>query len=187
MRTNVAAVAVVAIASSFNVVDPVYGSPTKNGKAGKSDGADCTYCSVDTLTRATMVTNLFFGNLGDENGDIITQASIADFCNEGPDATEEFLMAGNNTAGCLVYFKCGFQNLVNFVYSGENITLSEGKVWDINGLCYAEQNDIIVPEGGCNYTDPCEAISNGSGGDGLLGDIRLTGTGFGSIWIGNLY
>ena len=119
-----------------------------------------------------METNLFFGNLGDDNGEI-TQASIADFCDEGPEATEAFLQAGNNAAGCLVHFECGFQNIVKFVYSGENITVTEGILQAVltNELCYAEQNGVILPVGGCNYADPCETIVNGGGGggDGLLG------------------
>ena len=116
-----------------------------------------------------MVTNLFFGNLGDEN-DVITQASIEDFCNEGPEATAAFLQAGDNAAGCLVHFECGFQKLVKYVYSGENNTITEGIAPAVitNELCYAEQNDVILPEGGCDYIDPCETIVN-EGGDGLLG------------------
>ena len=196
MRETAAAVA--AIAASFNV-DPIYGGrgggrggyrggysggrspgdPRGRGRGAdlgssksnkSSNSTDCTYCSADTLTRATMVKNLFFGNLGDENGEI-TQASIADFCSEGPEATTAFIQAGNNAAGCLVHFECGFQNIVNFVYSGENIIVTEGlEQADLtNGLCYAEQNDVILPEGGCpDYIDPCETINNGGGG-GLLG------------------
>ncbi len=173
---NTAAAVILAIAASN--IDPIYGQlfDEESGKSGKSGGTkssksdDCTYCSADTLTRATMVSNLFVSNLGDENGDI-TQASIAEFCNEGPEATAAFLEAGDNAAGCLVHFECGFQNIVDIVYSGENNTITEGFVRtnDIDGLCDAEQNGVILPEGGCpDYIDPCETINNGGGG-GLLG------------------
>ena len=176
MRTTATAVAFAIAATSVSA--HLHFSDTGPGKAGKSGAKsgksdDCTYCSADTLTRATMVTNLFVSNLGDENGDI-TQASIANFCSEGPEATEAFLQAGDNAAGCLVYFKCGFQNIVSLVYSGENNTITEGFVQaaDIGGLCGAEQNGVIVPVGGCpDYIDPCETINNGGGG-GLLG-VRL--------------
>ena len=145
--------ALVLAAAASHAAGDDSGGGTKSSKSG-----DCTSCSVETLTRSTTVTNLIFTNLADENNEI-TQASIAEYCSENPKTTA-LVQAVGNSAGCLVDPQCAVQEIFGYVNSDANLTITEGEfqVASIDMLCNAEQKDVILPRGGCNYTNPCETI-----------------------------
>ncbi len=157
--------ALILAAAASHAAGDDFGGGTKSSKSG-----DCTSCSADTLTRVTTLTNVVFRNVANENNEI-TQASIAEFCSEGPDATAALVQAVGNSAGCLVDPQCAVQEIFGYVNSDANLTITEGEfqAGAIDILCNAEQNGVILPRGGCNYTDPCETIINGGDDVVLLG------------------
>ncbi len=163
-----------ATATVFAVATSLADGSTTSGKSNKSSkNGGCTFCSSNTLIRSDMLTNIVFGNLADDNNEI-TRESIAEFCRTN--TTQAFIQAVGNSAGCLVEPQCFAQGLIQSIYFDfdDNATLTEGQfqAGAVNGLCYAEQNDVILleDEEGCSIIDPCDAINDNGGDDGLLGD-----------------
>ncbi len=164
MRATATAVTL-AIAASL-VAGQESGKSGKSGTSKSSKSGDCTDCSTATLTRATTLTNLYVGNLANDDN-VINTASIANFCSKGPEATAAFLQASDNTVGCLDDSGCLFYGFSRYVkYTEANFTEGFVQALLTSGQCFREQNDAPL-RGGC--ADPCETIINGGGG--LLGNV----------------
>ena len=127
------------------------GSSSKSGKGSKS--GSCTYCSVDTLTRAELLTEYTFKTFAGEDDDVITAADAfaklidADFAATYIKTVEEI-------AGCLIKPVCFINDiLANF---GEDWTFSDFYSASTLVMCNAEKTGVRAPDNGVD--NDCEII-----------------------------
>ena len=157
MRATTTAVAL-AIAASLAAGD----DSGKSGKSGSksSKSGDCTDCSADTLTRANLVTSLFFSNWSVDGE--LNPASTQAWCDADGATQDAFIKAVDNTAGQI--FKgqylvdAFFSALVNPEVTDPNQGELQSNLIDV--LCSIEQEGIT-----CDFVDeipdnPCDVLND---------------------------
>jgi hypothetical protein len=123
------------------------------GKSSKSD-SDCTYCSAETLERATLLTELTFDLFAGADSilnsiDIINAQSNPQF--------DLYLATVENIAGCLIYAKCWAESLVAAASDNSTLAFSQTQFLmdTIDQLCEAERTG----ERSCDSLAPSISLS----------------------------
>jgi hypothetical protein len=125
----------------------------KSGKGKSSKSDSCTYCSAETLDRATLLTDLTF-DLFAADGILNSTEIIEGQSNPNFDL---YLETVENIAGCLIYAKCWVESLAATASTNSTLEFSKTQflMRTINQLCEAERTG----ERSCDSLAPSISLS----------------------------
>ena len=126
------------------------GSSSKSGKGSKS--GSCTYCSVDTLTRAQMLTEYTFKTFAGEDDTVIFPAdALAKLID--PVFAATYILTVEEIAGCLIKPICFINDIL-----ANNEDKNRFDFYSASTLvmCNAEKTGVRAPDNGVD--NDCEII-----------------------------
>ena len=147
-------------AAAFAIAASLVAGQESDGKSGKSGtksskSGECTSCSAETITRATMWTDLFVSNWAVDGE--ITQASTQAWCDADTATKAAFLQALDNAAGCLVN-SCHVDFILSTIVEDGNIPDGEFQARILSLMCFIEYK---YGYGGPTSQDTdCDGIAN---------------------------